>query len=609
MIAIGTLSDGTTLDLTRAVTWSSTNASAATISNSAGTKGQLTGTAPGNSTIGATLAGISGSVPVTITAAVLESIQIEPTNPSVAKGTTLQFAALGIYSDGTAYDLTTSALWDSSDTAVAQVSNAAGSQGLLFAVARGTATVSAVMPHTQISGSTTVTVTAATLTSISVEPIELSLAAGTSEQLTATGLFSDGTKLDLTGEADWTTTSSSIAVVGNTIGNHGLVTGVAVGNVTITATLLGKSGSSSVTVTSATLTSIEISPAAPRVAVGTSVELAAIGEFSDGSTEDLTQSATWASSAPNIVSVSNLANKQGIATGLNIGQSTVSANVEGIVGSTRVTVTPAVLVAIDVFPANLTIASGEQAQMIAIGVFSDATTLNITSSVLWSSSDSGSLTVSNLPGRNGQVKGVAPGVPTVTAELEGISGSETVTVTTATLSSIVVTPEDSSIEKGTNIQLTATGIYSDGTTQDLTDSVTWTSSNSAVADVSDESPTEGLVTGIGQGTATITAAMPQTSVSGSTSVTVTAATLTAIDVEPSTAEVPIASTVQLHAQGIFSDGTTIDLTSFAHWTTSAASIAVVSDTIGSQGEVTGCRKEPRPLRPRSKVSRIRVRSR
>ncbi len=63
----------------------------------------------------------------------------------------------------------------------------------------------------------------------------------------------------------------------------------------------------------------------------------------------------------------------------------------------------------------------------------------------------------------------------VTATQGAVVGSATVTITPAVLTSIVVTPTGPSIAKGTTVQLTATGTFSDGTTQDLTGSASWTS--------------------------------------------------------------------------------------------------------------------------------------
>src|SRR6266478_2744557 len=85
-----------------------------------------------------------------------------------------------------------------------------------------------------------------------------------------------------------------------------------------------------------------------------------------------------------------------------------------------------------------------------------------------------------------------------------------------TLSSIAVTPGNPSIPKGTTQQFTATGTYSDGSTQNLTSTVAWSSSNTTVATIN----STGLATAVGAGSTTIQASSG--SISGSTTLTVTA---------------------------------------------------------------------------------------
>src|SRR5205823_3665409 len=92
--------------------------------------------------------------------------------------------------------------------------------------------------------------------------------------------------------------------------------------------------------------------------------------------------------------------------------------------------------------------------------------------------------------------------------------------TAPTLTSIAVTPANPSIVKGATQQFTATGTYSDSTTQNLTSQVTWSSGTPATATITPG----GLATGVGTGTSVISAT--QGTVSGSTTLTVTAPALT-----------------------------------------------------------------------------------
>src|SRR5207302_8376272 len=127
-------------------------------------------------------------------------------------GTTQQFKATWNFTDGSTQDLTTTALWSSDNTAVATISNTAGSQGLVTPVAIGTTNITATSGA--ISGSTQVTVTAAALVSIAVTPANASIPVGTTQQFTATGNFTDGSTQDLTATAQWRGSKGTVELTG-----------------------------------------------------------------------------------------------------------------------------------------------------------------------------------------------------------------------------------------------------------------------------------------------------------------------------------------------------------------------------------------------------------
>ena len=95
----------------------------------------------------------------------------------------------------------------------------------------------------------------------------------------------------------------------------------------------------------------------------------------------------------------------------------------------------------------------------------------------------------------GLATGVAAGTSTISATLGGVTGSTVLTVSPAALLSIAVTPANPSVAKGLTQQFTATGTFSDNSTQDLTSQVTWASATTAVATIN----AAGLATGGGDG--------------------------------------------------------------------------------------------------------------
>jgi plastocyanin len=104
-----------------------------------------------------TASGMSGTV-IVLPQSPLESITLMPRNYSVASGTAQQLMAMGNYADNTSEDISDQVTWSSSNPAIARVSDAAGTAGLVTTSAAGTATITASMDG--LYGSTQFTVTA-----------------------------------------------------------------------------------------------------------------------------------------------------------------------------------------------------------------------------------------------------------------------------------------------------------------------------------------------------------------------------------------------------------------------------------------------------------------
>jgi hypothetical protein len=322
-----------------------------------------------------------------------------------------------------------------------------------------------------------------------------------------------------------------------------------------------------------TLVTISIAPSNPLIAAETGQQFEATGIYSDNTTKDLTKTVAWSSSDPSVVELS----KPGYAFGKTAGKAKIKASAGGISDSIELTVTPATLVSLSVTPAVDAIAKGTTRQFIAKGTFSDQTTQDMTAQVLWKSSDTGVATISNDAGSPGLSTGTGAGMATITAESGSVIGSAELTVNPAALRSISVTPPQPSIAKGTALQFTATGTFSDDSTQDLTAAVVWKSSDSSIATIS----SQGLASSLAAGTAMITAS--RETITGSAALTVNPATLVSLSVTPSNPAVTRGTAQQFIATGTFSDNTTQDLTSAAVWTSSRTDVATISNAAASKG--------------------------
>jgi hypothetical protein len=394
--------------------------------------------------------------------------------------------------------------------------------------------------------------------SLVVSPGALALSLGVPGQITAVGIFSDGERRDLTAVVSWDVSGTNVA----TVSSRGTVTPLAVGQTTIRARYGTVSASAQVNISAAKLTSLSISPSTATLPLGKGTQLIATGTFTDNSTRDLSSSVTWSSSNPTVAAVA----QDGQLKSNALGAATVSA-VEGqIASSASVTISDAALATIAISADSAVLAVGRKAQLRAQGTFTDGTSREITSTVTWSSSSPNVVAIS--PAGVAQAKAV--GTSSVSAALGPVSSARALTATAAVLNTITVSSPQSLLPLGTTTQLFATGTYSDGTAQDLTASVRWSSSSPNVVTIS----SAGVAQAKAVGTSSVSAMLGP--VSGVQNITATAAALNTITVSSSQSLLPVGTTAQLAARGTYSDGTVQDLTASVQWWSSSQQIVAVN---------------------------------
>ena len=254
LTATGAYSDGTSRDISAAVTWTSSTPAIATVSNT----GLVAGMTVGSATIVASSGSITGqaSVSVTSSSVTLTSISLTPTSSTLNIGQTVDITATGNFSNGTSttpYD--NQVTWSSANNAVATVN--AG--GVVTAIAAGTTTIRA-SGAGGVIGTATVTVnaTSVTLTSISLTPSASTLSVGGTVDFTATGNFSNGTSTSpYDSSVTWSSANSAVATVATN--GSGLVTAVTAGTTTIRASGAGGVfGTATVTVNAPSSTTVTL---------------------------------------------------------------------------------------------------------------------------------------------------------------------------------------------------------------------------------------------------------------------------------------------------------------------------------------------------------------
>ncbi|MCR9247917.1 MAG: Ig-like domain-containing protein [bacterium] len=431
------------------------------------------------------------------------------------------------------------------------------------------------------------------------EPVRLevhtgasAIALGTAADLFAIAIYSNATKRDVTGVVDWHAANESIAGL-SADGDRRRVTGLGVGSTTIVARWPGSDTAADFpfTVTAAILQSIAITPSTPAIALGTSQQLVAIGTFSDSTVQDLTNQLLWESSQPSVAAVATPPGNGGRTTATGLGTATITARDagSGVTGHAELTVTAATLTALAVTPTAPSVPLGVAQQFTATGTFSDSTVQDVTAEVTWSSTSTGTASVSNGSGTEGLAATHAIGSTTITAThlATSLAADTTLTVTAAVLVGVAVTPDSPAIALGTARQFTATGTYSDSSIIDLTAVVTWASSQPAVATISNAPSTAGLADSAATGVTTISATHAGSGLLDSTTLTVNPAVLVTLAITPVEPEVLQGASRPLTATGTFSDSTQQDLTDQVTWSSGNPAAVTVSNVVGSEGVVSG----------------------
>lgn len=564
---IGTYSNASTQDLTASAVWVSSAFSTAAVS-----QGLVSGIASGTANVTATVGAVSATVLVTVTAAPLRALVITPAAITLDVGATTNARALGTFADGSSSDVTEQCAWLGAAPAIAGVSATSGTRGLVNGAAAGTTTITASLQGIQATASVTVRTPVTYV--LQILPSTASIRVGSTQAFTATRAGSDGSSFDVTATATWVSSSLTVASMAAAV-----ATGVSDGTTTISATAGGLTGSATLVVTPAapTPTELRVSPPTTTIAVGATSNLVATLVFSDGSAQDVTSSATWVSAASATASVS-----AGTVVGQSPGTVLVTATASGFSASASVTVSaiPAGLLRLELSPANGTLSVGASQTIVVTAVFSDGTRQDVSALATATSNAPNVAAVTAGP----TVRGVAPGSATISVSYTGLTASGTWTVTspTPTITSITVTLTPSTIGIGATATATATARYSNGATQNITRLATWTSSATAVATVT--AGTTVTARGVATGTASITATF--NGVAGSATLTVSPLTLTNLLILPVSATMGVGDTRAFTAQAVYSNNTTVDVTTQATWASSNAGVATASDAAGSKGLVT-----------------------
>jgi trimeric autotransporter adhesin len=251
-----------------------------------------------------------------------ESLVVKPPEQPARSGQSLQLTVKRRFPGGQLEDVTARVAY-TVEKGIAEVSD----RGLVTAGSEpGPVIVRVFDPSSDATALASIIVVEAKILTIEITPAPARvLVRGESQPFTATARFNNGDITDVTRSVSWSSTDESVALVGNTSFDKGIVRAVSPGNATILATdgLTLVQGRSIVFVPaeSVLLQAIVVTPNPAVVGVGKTLQLRADGIYSDGSTRDLTRGVPWTSSRGDVVAVDTL----GLIGGVIVGDATITA--------------------------------------------------------------------------------------------------------------------------------------------------------------------------------------------------------------------------------------------------------------------------------------------
>ena len=443
--------------------------------------------------------------------------------------------------------------------------------------------------------------------SISITPDNPSVPSGVPQDYTLTATLANGNVRPLTakelGQVEWTWdasgTSTLFDIADVDIQNIGInslprVTAIKTdymgGNeeITLTAVLRDIIATEVMTINNADLVSINITPETASITRLATHQYTANGTYTDGSIHDISDIVDWDSDDDLIATVDSTGKVTGQYNGAGTETATITADDGGSISDTAtIDVTAPTLSNVSVSPISTSIAEGTYVQFRATAIYSNNTTQDVTDAANWSCLTGGVATIDNVTNK-GLTQGDNAGTTTVRATFDGVNGDATLDVSSATLQYLVISAagNKTSIADGTKLQFTVSGVFSDNSTQNLTDDpfVAWGSTNTGIAAFSPGDPA-GLITGLDPG-ATVVSATYDNGVdtpvdSQEYDLDVTNAILLYITISP---QDPVAyviaygTTQQFTVTGTYNDTTTQDLTTQVDWLSSVGTIASIDES-------------------------------
>jgi hypothetical protein len=357
-------------------------------------------------------------------------LDIEPKIATLDLGSSEPYQALAIDANGKVTDVSDRVSWSlENESGIVELSENPDYPGKAFALAVEVGQDNIVASLGELTTKASVTVVDSVLIDLNVTPENVSLITGGGEALQAEGTYDDGHTQDLTDESIWSSSNEGIA----SVTEIGVVTGESAGSATVSALLDGLSDGASVEVRDPVeIDFIEVSPQDVELIIGGFQQYNALAHYTDGDVRNVTKSALWISSNPNVAN-QDLFRKGQFNT---MAEGTVEISAElGInnVGTSTLSVIRFFISDIIVTPKDFTLAVGKSKRYFteAIGPDGKLYSVNSSPNQSYDTADPSIAYISNDPENKGRLVGLKLGTTTVfsTFIYEGFVYSDETTVT------------------------------------------------------------------------------------------------------------------------------------------------------------------------------------
>ncbi|HZG85016.1 Ig-like domain-containing protein [Paenibacillus sp.] len=532
-------------DVTASAVWASTSSSIVKVD-----KGKLTPVGAGTAKVSAKYEGKTVYASVTVEY-MYDAVRLSEDGPATVelRDEPIRLTAQAVESNGTAFDVTTAAVWSSSDASVATVDG-----GKVKLLKKGTATITA--KYKGRSDSIVYNVTSP------YKSLALEYDGGSEFEFVvdqagvefeAIAALIGGSFEDVTEEAKWTSSNGAVAAV-----EGGKLTFKSAGVAEIAASRFGHEAKATVVVR-LPYQALLLSPSKPQYLFVSDAPVQAKAEVANdfSSRIDVTSAAAWTTSDPLVVTAQG-----GLIRPRGVGEAEVTVTYKGLSKKMKVVVMPVVNgLALD--ETEVTLYKGEVTALPDVyGEDLNGTEVSFADIAEWSSADE---TVATI--ENGKLKAKKPGETTVTMTIRGETDTLKVKVLEKALALLPSAAAMSLVKGETAPKPTVKAVLENGVEIDVSNDIEWETSspNLLLAD--------STVKGLLPAKVTLTG----TYLNKKVSIPVTIEDrMTNVTVDPAEIELNPGRSKTIKVTGKDSTGKSVTLTNSVQWTSSAPSVAAAS---------------------------------